>query len=335
MWTHITNGELPTPQLGSARDIKRIAVIFNTGKDRKKIETYVKLIKKRAPTVEIDLIVTQNLAEGLEQAKQAQENGYDLLVAAGGDGTLLSVLNALVNTQTLLSILPLGSANDYSRAIGIKGLEEAVEAVCQGVVRQADVGRCTYQDFDQQVQQTYFCSTAGVGLFGEISRLEEYPLSVWLKKVLKDAVWPLLAAAAIFSNQNVPTTLRLNEHQLKINMRMLEVSKVQNVAGFLLAPLASLNNEVLDSWMIHDLNSVQIWRAFFKAISSKAAHLHQTNVEYFTSAPKWNRYGYTKLTRIDVHPSQPLPVHLNGDFIGLSPAIFEVLPNALKVLAPK
>lgn len=334
MWTDITNGE-PPPQLGSTRGIKRMAVLFNAAKDRKTLERYVKSVKKRAPTVEIDVIVTQNLAEGLEQAKQAQEKGYDLLVAAGGDGTLLSVLNALVHTQTLLSILPLGSANDYSRAIGIKGLEEAVEAVCEGVIRQADAGRCTYQDLNQQVQQTYFCSTAGVGLFGHIARLEEYPLSVWLKKVLKDAVWALLAAAAIFSTQNVPTTVHLNEHQIKINMRTLEISKVQNVAGFLLAPLASLDNGVLDSWTAHDLNSLKIWLAFFKAVSNKATHLHHPNIEYFTSDPKWNRYGYTNPTRIEVHPSQPLPVHLNGDFIGQTPVLFEIMPKALRVLAPK
>ena len=335
MWTDRTTGELPTPRLGNTRDIKRIAVIFNAAKNHNKLDTYLKLVKKRVPTVQIDVIVTQNLAEGFEQAKRCQKNGYDLLVAAGGDGTLLSVVNALVHTETLLSILPLGSANDYAKAAGIKGLEEAVQAVCEGVVRQADVGRCTYQDFDQQEQQGYFCSTAGVGFFAYVARLEEHAISIWLKKVLKDAVWPLLAAAALFSTQHVPTTVHLNEHQIELTMRMLEISKVQKAGGVLLTPLASLNNEILDSWMDHNLTARQVWPAFFKIIENKGAHLHHPNLEYFTSAPKWNRYGYTHPTRIEVHPSQPLPVHLNGNFVGQTPALFEVMPKALRVLALK
>ncbi|MEM7343036.1 MAG: hypothetical protein AAF485_02225, partial [Chloroflexota bacterium] len=59
------------------------------------------------------------------------------------------------------------------------------------------------------------------------------------------------------------------------------------------------------------------------------------NLEYFTSEPKWNRYGYSQLTRIEVHPSQPLPLHLNGEFVGQTPAVFEVMPKELRILVPK
>lgn len=334
MWTNITNDEPPTPKRGSVSGLNRMAVIFNASKDRRPLETYLKLVKERAPKIEIDVIATQNLPEGLEQAKQIHDNGYDLLVAAGGDGTLLSVVNAAVHRETLLTILPLGTANDYAKAIGIRTVEDAVEVLFEGGVRLADAGRCTYQDFDQKQQKTYFCSTAGAGLLAQNARLEQHRFGVWLKKLLKEGAGPLFAIGSIFATRNVSTNLLVNGVKIQTKMRTLELSKVREAGDFLLTPHASLDNECLDAWMAHHVNWLDTIRIFLQIVANQAAHLDHQNVEYFTSQPNWNRYGITMPTRIEVEPAEPLLVHLNGDLVGQTPAVFEIVPKALKLLVP-
>lgn len=292
----------------------------------------MKLVQARSPNTIIDIVPTESLSDGFVQAKHIHNKGYDLLVAAGGDGTVLSVVNGVVHSGTLFTTLPLGTGNDYAKAMGIHSVEDAVEAIFRGTVKQADAGHCTFRDSDGKQQQLYFCSTAGIGLFARISELEKHRLSRWLKMLLKDGVWPLLAAASIFSTKNIPTKLLVNKHQITTDMLLFEVSNVPKAGGFLLTPFASINSETFDSWMVHHVNVLERWRIFLTALANKAGHLDYRNVEYFTSQPDWNRYGYTKLTRIEVEPAQPLPVHLNGDLMGQTPALFEMMPKSLNVL---
>ena len=335
MLENVKNDEQSALQLGSASGINRMAIIFNASKDRKKLERYLKLVKKRAPTVAVDVITTESLPQGLEQAQSTHEKGYDLLVAAGGDGTLLSVINAAVNSKTLISVLPLGTANDYAKAIGIRTVEEAVEVLFQGVVRQADAGKCMYQAFDGTQKEMYFCSTAGAGFLAQNARLEQHPVGVWLKKVLKEGAGPLLAIGSIFTTRHVSTTLRVNGVKIQTKMRTLELSNVRQAGDFLLVPHAALDNECLDGWMAHHLNWLDTIRLFWQIVANQGAHINHQHIEYFTSEANWNRYGITKPTRIEVEPAQPLLIHLNGDLVGYTPAVFEIAPHALKLLVPK
>ena len=314
--------------------INRIAIIFNASKDKSKLEQYIKLIEQRAPNIEIDVVPTTGYSHGFEQAKHTHSKGYDLIVAAGGDGTLLSVVNAVVGSETLLTPLPLGTANDYSNALGINNVEDAARLLWQGRVRQADAGYCTYQSFDGKPEQTYFCSTAGVGLFAETAKVEINRVGIWLKKWLKDGSAPFIAAAAILNTNLTTTTVHINEEQIDTKMFLLELSNVPSVAGFLMTPYAEIGSETFDCWLLHNVKKRDVWRIFFKIIANKAAHLHEPNIEYFTSEPKWNRYGYTKPTRIEVLPEQLMPIHLNGESVGQTPVLFEIVPNSLKVLAP-
>jgi diacylglycerol kinase (ATP) len=287
------------------------------------------------PHVYIDIVPTTTLHDGFDLAQRLHQQGYDLMVAAGGDGTLLSVINAAVHSDTVVTVLPLGTSNDYARNFGIHSVEDAVEVLCHGRVIDADVGRCSFYRHGSQ-QQAYFCSTAGVGLFAYVAQLEKYAISQKLKRLFGDGVWPLLMIVSILASSNITSQLQINDDMILTDLFLCELSKVDRVGGFLLYPQVAINNGHFDSIMVHHFSKYKLitWYTFLKTILNQMGHLHHPQVEYFATKPDLNRFGYTKPTRVEIIPDQPLPVHLNGDIMGQTPAIFEIVPTALKVLVP-
>jgi YegS/Rv2252/BmrU family lipid kinase len=311
----------------------RIAVIFNPLKSKTVLQRYIHAIQAEEPQIKVDVLPTENSEDVVKQAKQAADKGCPLIVVAGGDGTLLKVINGVIHSDTLITTLPLGTANDYSKALGINNVEDAVAATFQGLVKDVDIGLCTYQDFDGKHYQQYFCSTAGVGLLANVFILERTMLSRFMKKLIGNAIWPLLTVICMFRSNNVEIHLTLNDHEIHTQVRLFEISKVREAGDMLFTPYASFDNGIFDVWMIHNINRLEALNSFLKAQKGKNAHLLNKGLEYFTSQSTWNTYKYADLTRIEIHTGRPLPIHLHGEVMGQTPAVFEIVPKSLKVLA--
>jgi YegS/Rv2252/BmrU family lipid kinase len=115
------------------------------------------------------------LSEGVDCAREVRERigrGIRLFIAAGGDGTIHHVLQAVVNTDAQLAVLPLGTYNHFARDLGIP-LEwrEALEVALEGQPRQVDTGR---------VNERFFVNNVSIGLYPELvakreERGRDYP----------------------------------------------------------------------------------------------------------------------------------------------------------------
>ncbi|MCB0194966.1 MAG: hypothetical protein KDJ65_23655 [Anaerolineae bacterium] len=304
--------------------LSRIAVIYNSSKPRKHLDKFLTLVQKRAPSIHIDVVPTTDLQSGLAGAVTAYAQGYDLMIAAGGDGTLMSVVNAVVPNNAVAGILPLGTGNDYAKAVGINSIEDAAQAVIQGAVKQVDVGLCTYHDLNGREQQIYFCSTAGVGFFANVSQLERQRIGYCLKLILKEAVWPLLGAVSIFLGNNVTTHIQLGSKSMHTKIFLCEISKVTRAGGFLLTPQARVDSGFFDCWMVQQASKAAIWSIFFKAVANRAAHLQHPNVTYFSEQP-----------HIKLVPETPQPIYINGEVVGETPVTFQIIPKSLQFLTLK
>lgn len=97
-----------------------------------------------------------------EQIRQNRK----LFVAAGGDGTISSVVQPLVNTEACLGVIPIGTHNNFARDLGLPlGWRQALDVVLSGSVRQVDVGR---------VNDRFFVNNVSIGLYPElVARREE------------------------------------------------------------------------------------------------------------------------------------------------------------------
>ena len=108
---------------------------------------------------------TSEPGEAERLAKGAASYGFEVVAAAGGDGTLSEVLNGVVGTPAKLGVIPLGTGNDFARCIGIgKDITLAIETLFLGESRLIDIGRATFGKAEDFYLASNFSETP---LFGD------------------------------------------------------------------------------------------------------------------------------------------------------------------------
>jgi YegS/Rv2252/BmrU family lipid kinase len=163
--------------------MKTIKVIFNplAGRGRgARIEAELTAALTQTG-LDFDLAETEYPGHGIELATQARRDGYDLVVAAGGDGTISEVVNGLVQAAPLhepagrLGLLPIGSGNDFATMVGCPvKWEEAVQRLAAGEERLIDLGHASWVT-ENGTQARYFDNNMGVGLEAAVT-LESYSI---------------------------------------------------------------------------------------------------------------------------------------------------------------
>lgn len=117
-------------------------------------------------------------------SRAMRDKHYDLIVAAGGDGTVSTIASQIVESDVALGVLPLGTLNHFARDLGIPlNLEEAAAVICSGEVRAVDVG---------SVNEKFFINNSSLGLYADQVRLRQ----IWRERIGR---WPALILASIIT----------------------------------------------------------------------------------------------------------------------------------------
>ena len=147
---HLHNIPLAT-NLATARAVvlslakSRIAhLIFNPVSGQGNPDQDLKLIRKiLEPQIQVNVMFTEAGVSPGQQAMEAITSGADLVLASGGDGTVSAVAEAVMQTDIPLGVIPRGTANAFSVALGIPtNLRAACETILAGTTRQVDVATC-------------------------------------------------------------------------------------------------------------------------------------------------------------------------------------------------
>lgn len=132
----------------------------------------------KAAGVDYDLVMTERPGHGTELAAQAATQGYDLIVSAGGDGSISEVANGLLNAASSsgrkplpLGILPLGTANDLVVNLKLpKTLDESARTIAAGNIRWMDMGQVSYAPRNGQ---RYFDNNSAIGLEPTVTLIQQ------------------------------------------------------------------------------------------------------------------------------------------------------------------
>jgi diacylglycerol kinase family enzyme len=274
---------------------------------------------------EVDAVDTQTRGHAVELCREAAHEGYDVVVAFGGDGTVNEAANGLLGSPTPLCCLPGGSANVFGKMIGIPG--DLVDAT-EHLLAMADDWRPRRVDVGI-VNGRYFTFASGLGL--DASVVERVDANPRLKARL-GAYYFTWVAVTTFARRYVIRPPRL---EVQAAGRTLEgvTAIVQNGSPFTyfqnrpieIAEGAALDSGALAGGVLHRATPMSMpfiaWRAFSRR-ARVARHRQVTGLE-----------GISELT-VRSADGRPLPLQVDGDFVGeVQEARYSILPAALNVIS--
>jgi len=250
------------------------------------------------------------------RAREAVAAGVGVVVAAGGDGTVRAVAEALAGTDVVLAVLPLGTGNLLARNLDLPlDVEEALDVVVGGVGRRIDLGRLVGADPDRG---TVFAVVAGAGF--DAAMMREAP------EGLKAAVgWPayLVGGARSLRRQRARVEVFVDDAPpVRARVRTVLVANVGNLqAGLALAPDARPDDGRLDVVLVAPVRVVDWLVVLYRGLTGRAKQDHRL------------RHLTGREVRVLMHRSQPRQV--DGDLIDDGVELHaRVEPGALLLRVP-
>jgi len=269
----------------------------------------------------IDWSGTVYPGHAIELARQAGEQGYDLVIAMGGDGTVHEVMNGLMKVpaekRPVLGVVPAGSGNDFGH--GIKASTQPANALnraINGEPSTVDLGLMTAGDGRKE----YFDNTLGIG-FGAIVTIRSHRL-------------PLLRGFLMYLTSVIQTII-LDHNPIKMQMEIdgkkVEESIIYLIlcngpregGGFLIAPDAIIDDGILDYAMITNVSRLMMFRIVPEVMKGTHGRFKQVTID--------------RCKKFTLTADRPLYIHADGEIFSgpgtdIRQVSFEILPNALKVV---
>jgi YegS/Rv2252/BmrU family lipid kinase len=243
--------------------------------------------------------------------RAALPGGFDLVAAAGGDGTVSAVASALVHTDIPLGIIPTGTGNILARDLGIPlDLDTALQLLCgPHHTRPLDAIR---------VSQQYYLLSVGVGLSAVMMRdttLED-------KRRLGRLAYVLRGLQALLGFQPQRFTLSVDGKSSRVRAAEVVVANSSTVGGPSIrwGPQVRLDDGVLDVCIVR----ARVPPDYFKIAWSLLRRQKKDPRVRFLRAKR----------SIVINAGRPLPVEADGDLIGQTPVQMLVVPAAVRVIVP-
>ncbi len=239
----------------------------------------------------------------------AIDQGADVVIIGAGDGTISSVAGQLANTAATLGIIPLGTGNDFARALGIPpDIAGACHVIAEGHAAAVDLGR-----FDSG----YFVNEASVGFSGWV--VGRVPIA--LKRYLGLTAYGIVSLWEIARFRPFHATIRANSLALDLTTFVVVIANGPYAAGgYVLAPGASVVDHTLHVFA-PTCTSLGARLRFGLALQ-RARHLALPGVCSF------------RATRVRIETEPVQKVEADGEVTQVTPVDARVLPGALRVLVP-
>jgi diacylglycerol kinase (ATP) len=249
----------------------------------------------------------------------------EAILIFGGDGTIHRHLPQLVRLKLPVLVVPLGSGNDFSRALGLATVRDSLEAwrtftAGAGTIRTIDLG--VIQPLEHSSTLHYFATVSSIGLDAEVARRASQ-LPRWLRG---HGGYALALPQALRNFTPFPVDLQLEKnggwavHATPSILLGAFANTPLYGGGMKIAPRAQPDDGLLDVCLIRNLPKLRLLRLFPTVYSGN--HLSLPEVEYF------------RTPRVRLHTNPPHDVFADGEFVCQTPVEISLASGALQVIVP-
>lgn len=290
-----------------------------------KVAAKEKLIAKARSLFEglavLEFLITQSGKNATHCGTEAIKHGAQILIAVGGDGTVNEVANAILfhpnRSKLKMGILPFGKGNDFVRSMGIgRDLATLRDNIKLGKTKTIDAGKLEFVGKEGEKSRRYFVNIADVGLGGLATQMLRAGKPLWSSNLTY--FWVIIKSFMKYRPANVRFTSHGFYHEGKV-MSICMANGSYFASGLGIALEAKLDDGKLD-WVI--LGEISIW-------------------DYLKNIPRLKRakkirhpeVSYHRGTECNISSDVPLPIDMDGEFVGYTPMRCQVESLVLEIIA--
>lgn len=275
----------------------------------------------------VRLSPTEAIGHATELAREAVERGDDLVIAAGGDGTLGDVANGLAGSDTIMAPLPIGTSNSFAKELRMPRpnllerhkLVDSARSLLNGQVYEMDLGYT--ENPTGEGNGRYWLLWAGVGVDAYIVNATE-PRPTWSKKL--GPLGYFLQSLAVLPNDfpAMRARVQIDDQVLDDDYFLVLVSNCRLYAGgeLLLSPEARLDDGLFEVWLFRGHG----WDKVIQSLTTTwvGRHLNNPQIQMVNGR------------RITITTAPLMPCQTDGERAGQSPITCQIKPRALRILIP-
>ena len=293
--------------------MERYCLIANRTSGSGSAGAYIDRVREQlaARGVDFEIRETQRPGHATELSKAAVDEGFDVIVVVGGDGTLRETALSVVHTDRILGLLPCGTGNDYARALGIPtDMEAALDILLNGETRTVDAGMANDQ---------IFFNIAGFGFDVDVL---DYTEEFKPKCRNGETAYRLGCLKAVLGLKLRKSTLTFPDGTIERNVLMAAAGVGTHFGGGMnVLPESDMSDGLLDVCIAHDVTRLKLLQLFPRF--NKGKHIGMPVITY------------KKTTEVTVVCDPVSRIEVDGERMDGTPVTFRVLPGALTVRAPK
>ena len=269
-----------------------------------------------------ETLFSERPGHAADLAERAAADGAALVVAVGGDGTVNEAVNGLMRAdperRPELATIPRGTGKDFARSFRIpRKIDEALAVARDGATRTVDVGHAGFSAWDGSAAESYFTNVAGSGISGAVAARANTS-----SKSLGGTASFFWATSAVFvrwKNSEYEVVID-GEQRAGVMLEVIAAIGDQLAGGMRLTPGADPADGLFDVVLIGDATKVDFVRTLPKIY--RGTYLPHPRAEVVRG------------TRVEIRTAVPLPIALDGEQPGTTPAVFEIVPGALRLRVP-
>lgn len=293
--------------------MKKARIIYNPTSGRESFKKELPTVLQRFEKAGYETSTHATTGEGDASAAaiHAARNGFDMIAAVGGDGTINEIINGIATEEyrPKIGVIPAGTTNDFARALDIpRNISKATDIILEDQSMHIDIGL---------VNDQYFMNIAAGGELTELT----YEVPSNLKKMLGQLAYYMKGMEMLPFIKPTRTRIEYDDEFIDEEIMLFLISNTNSVGGFeKIAPEAKINDGYFDLLILRKINLAEFIRIATQVL--RGAHLDDPNLIY------------AQAKQIRVLPDARMQLNIDGEYGGLLPGEFQNLQQHIEFFVP-